>query len=189
MGDGSNESFLHVAEVDVEISTAGRSPRLSHVLRKDLARTNSFDENSTKIANQGRQKILRLQCECTADCGRFLAQRAEDSADNFCLPVEVYQTLFHKPGQLQVTIKLEKLLGLESGFSRTTERLAIAEFTWSIFGANAHLKGGTSLPTPAALILIARGSFLLCLVWLLIHHYKLQSDRVKVHRLSGRISF
>src|SRR3979411_2712434 len=44
MRDWTNEPLLHVAEVNIEIAAAGRSPGLRHILRKNLARTNSLYE-------------------------------------------------------------------------------------------------------------------------------------------------
>ena len=44
MRDRPKESFFHVAEMDVEILAARRSPSLRHVLREDLPRPNAFDE-------------------------------------------------------------------------------------------------------------------------------------------------
>src|SRR4051812_27628449 len=44
MRDWTDKPFLNIAEVDVEILAAGWSPRLRHVLRKDLARSNAFNQ-------------------------------------------------------------------------------------------------------------------------------------------------
>src|SRR3982751_2242905 len=62
MRNGTNEPLLHIAKMNVEIASAGWSPRLGHVLRKDFPRTNSFDEDSAEIADDRSQKILWLKC-------------------------------------------------------------------------------------------------------------------------------
>src|SRR6266550_2909298 len=74
VGDGTDKAFLPVTKVNIEIFTARRSPRLRHILRKDVARTNSLDENGTQVTNQRRQKIVLLERVGAADRGGFLAQ-------------------------------------------------------------------------------------------------------------------
>src|SRR6267142_2250772 len=74
VGDGTDKASLPVTKVNVEIFTARRSPRFRHILRKDIARTNSLDENGTQVKNQRRQKTMPFERVSTADRGGFLAQ-------------------------------------------------------------------------------------------------------------------
>src|SRR5215212_4409871 len=74
MRDWPDEALLHIAKVDIEISSARRSPRLRHVLRKNLARPDAFDEHRAEIANQRRDEIPGLQRVSRADGRCFLAQ-------------------------------------------------------------------------------------------------------------------
>src|SRR5215212_5676358 len=136
--------------MDVEISSTGGSPRLSHVLREDVARTDTFDEHSAEVSYQGRNEVLGLKGVGTADGGRLLAQRAKHTADDFGLAIEVYQTLFNQARELQITIKLEVLLGLERGLSRTAQRLAVDCLARCVFRADSHLKSRARQSTPPA---------------------------------------
>src|SRR5215207_2441924 len=106
--------------MDVEISSAGWSARLRHVLRKDIARPNSFYENGAKISNQRRDKILRLKRVSGANGRGFLTQRAKHTTDDFRLAVEIYQSLFNQAGELQITIEIEMLLRFQCRLSGTT---------------------------------------------------------------------
>jgi hypothetical protein len=65
-------------------------------LRKNLTRSNSFNKDSTQIANQRSNEVARLQRIGGADRRGFLAQRAKNTANNFCLPVEIYKSLFNQ---------------------------------------------------------------------------------------------
>src|SRR6266576_4767563 len=56
MRDWANEPFVHVTEVHVEIFSARWSPGFRHILGKDFARANSFDEYSAQIANDRRDE-------------------------------------------------------------------------------------------------------------------------------------
>src|ERR1700730_10066850 len=87
VGDRTDKASLPVTKVNIEIFTARRSPRLRHILRKDIARTDSLDKNRTEVTNQRRQKIVPLERVGTAYCGGFLAQRAKDTPNNFCLTI------------------------------------------------------------------------------------------------------
>src|SRR5215208_977899 len=129
--------------MDIEVSSAGRPPRLSHVLRKDVARADPFDEHSAEISDQGRDEVLGLKSVRTADGGRLLAQRAKHTADDFGLAIEVYQTLFYQAREFQITIKLEVLLGLEGSLSRTAQWLTVDCPARCVFGADSHLKTRT----------------------------------------------
>src|SRR2546425_11978908 len=75
MRDWTNEAFLHVAEVNVKVASAGWSPGLSHVLREHVAWPNPLHQHGAEISNQGRHKIPRPKCISTSDCRSFLAQR------------------------------------------------------------------------------------------------------------------
>src|SRR5215212_1398821 len=129
--------------MDVEISSTGGSPRLSHVLRKDVARTDTFDEHSAEVSYQRRNEVLGLKGVRTTDRGRLLAQRAKHTADDFGLAIEVYQTLFNQTRELQITIKLEVLLGLEGSLSQTAQWLAVDCLARCVFGTDSHLKTRT----------------------------------------------
>src|SRR4029079_9080121 len=61
MRDRTDESLGHIAEMNVEIASAGRPPGLCHVLREDVARANAFHEHGAKIANQRRDEILLFE--------------------------------------------------------------------------------------------------------------------------------
>ena len=125
MGDGTNETFFHVAKVNIQIAAAGRTPGLGHVLRKNVARANPFDEDCAQVPNQRCDEILRLQCIGRTDGSSFLAQRAKHAADNLRLPVEIDQTLLDQTRKLQVTVKLEHLRGLQRRLGRAAQRLAV----------------------------------------------------------------
>src|SRR5690349_8435866 len=139
MGDWTNKSFLHVAEVNVEVFAAGWSPRLRHVLRKDISRANALNEHGAEISNQWRDEVLRLQRVCGSNSRSFLAEGPKHTTNNLCLAVEIYETLFHQPSELQITIEFEMLLGFEPRFSRTTQRFAVDSFARRMLGADAHL--------------------------------------------------
>ena len=51
MRDGANETFLHIAEMYIQIAAAGWAPGFRHVLRKDFAWANSFHQHRAEIAN------------------------------------------------------------------------------------------------------------------------------------------
>src|SRR5690242_1634462 len=75
--DWTNETLLQVAKVNVEIFAAGGSPRLRHVLREDLARSNALDQNRAEVSDQRRDEVLLLKGVSSADRSCFLAQRAK----------------------------------------------------------------------------------------------------------------
>src|SRR5688572_27709882 len=93
--------------------------RFCHVLREDVARPNTFYENRAEVANQRRNKILRLQGICTTHGCRLLAQRTKNTTDHFCLPVEIHKPFFDETRQLQITIEFEMLRGFERGLRAT----------------------------------------------------------------------
>src|SRR5215208_3432699 len=199
--------------MDIEVSSAGRPPRLSHVLRKDVARTDTFDEHSAEISYQGRDEVLGLKGVRTTDRSRLLAQRAKHTADNFGLAIEVYQTLFNQARELQITIKLEVLLGFDGSLSRTAQWLAVDCLARCVFGADSHLKTRT-LWSPAPPIfswLLVHGHnylepstdytdsfYIICVIcgWLCLNvhrqivnafgsfHHGLRNRRMRVHRSS-----
>ena len=137
---GPMKPLVHVTEMDVEILSAGRSPGFSHVLRKNFARPNSFDEDRSQIANDRRDEIIRSKSVGRADCSRFLAQRTIDTADNFRLPVEIDDAFFDQSRQLQIAIQLEHLIGRERSVFDTRARPGPRQFSRRILGADAHLK-------------------------------------------------
>src|ERR1051325_768044 len=105
--------------MEVEIFPAGWSPGLSHVLRKDVARSDTFHEHGAQISYQGRNEVLGLKSVGTADSSSFLAQRTKYATDHFGLAIEIHEAFFDEPGKFQIPIKLEMLLGLEGGLGRT----------------------------------------------------------------------
>src|ERR1700682_2435572 len=148
MRDGTNETLLHITEMNVQITAPRWSPGFGHVLRKDLARLDSTDEHRTQIANDRRQEILRLQRVSRAHRGSFLAQRAKHAADNFRLAIEIDQALFEQPRQLQVAIKLEHLFRLQRRFRCAGERLSLSSAARRILGKDPNL---ASRRTPPAM--------------------------------------
>ena len=44
MRNRTDKSFLHIAEVNIEIASTRRSPGFRHVLREDFARPNAFNQ-------------------------------------------------------------------------------------------------------------------------------------------------
>src|SRR5689334_9269136 len=104
MRDWTNEALLHVAEVNVEVSAAGWSPRFCHVLREDLTRANAFYEHGAEVSNQRGDEVMRLERVSSADCRRFLVQRTKHAADDFRLAIKVHETLFDETREFQVTI-------------------------------------------------------------------------------------
>src|SRR5205085_1626794 len=110
MRDRPNETSGHVAEVNVEVAPARRPPGLRHVLRENLSRSDAFNQHRAEIAYQRRDEILQLQSISRADCRRFLSKRTKHATHNFRLTIKIYKTLFHKPGQFQITIKLQHLV-------------------------------------------------------------------------------
>src|ERR1043165_3632092 len=97
MRDGPEETFLHVAKVDIQIFPARRAPGFGHVLRKDLARADTFDEDRPEIANDRRDEIVRTERISRAHGSGFLAERTENAADNFRLAIEIDDALFDQP--------------------------------------------------------------------------------------------
>src|SRR5258707_212625 len=61
MRDGPEKTFVQITKVNVEIFAAGRSPGLRHVLRKNLAGTNAFDEHRAEIANDRSDEVFRTK--------------------------------------------------------------------------------------------------------------------------------
>src|SRR6185369_1396283 len=84
MGDWTNKALLHVAEMNVEISAARRSPGFRHVLRKNISRANSFDEHGAEITDQRRDEVLWLQCVCSSNGRRFLTERTKHTTNDLC---------------------------------------------------------------------------------------------------------
>src|ERR1044072_5358979 len=138
MRDWTNKTFLHVAEVNVEIAAAGWSPRFGHVLCKDVARADSFNEYSAEVSDQWRYEVVRLESVGSPHRRRFLPKRTKYPTNNLCLPVEIHETLFHEASELQITIEFEMLLGFERGFSHTAQRLSFDKLAWSMFRADSH---------------------------------------------------
>jgi hypothetical protein len=60
MGDWANETFVHVAKVNIKVASAGRPPGLRHILGKDVARFDPLHQHGAKIANQRGDEILLL---------------------------------------------------------------------------------------------------------------------------------
>ena len=52
----SDETFVHVAEMHVQIFSARRSPGFGHVLRKDFARPNAFHKTAPRSRMIGVMK-------------------------------------------------------------------------------------------------------------------------------------
>src|SRR6476620_1466623 len=100
MRDWTNESLLHVAEVNVKVLSAGWTPGFCHVLREDVARLNALHEHRAKVTNQRRNEILRLESVCTANRSRFLSQRTKDTADDLGLTVKINEPFFDESCQL-----------------------------------------------------------------------------------------
>src|SRR6185503_11432305 len=100
MRDRTDESFTHIAEMNVEIASAGRAPGLGHVLREDVARANALHEHGAKIANQRSDEILPLERVSCAYRGGFLAQGTKHAANNFCLTIQIDQSLFDQTREL-----------------------------------------------------------------------------------------
>ena len=61
MGNWADEPTVQITEMNVEIFSAGRTPGFGHVLGKDFARGNPFDETRAEIANDRRDEIVRTQ--------------------------------------------------------------------------------------------------------------------------------
>ncbi len=74
MRDRAEETLLEVTKVNIEIFSARRSPRFGHVLRQNLARTNTFDEHCAEIANDWGDEIIRTQRVSRTNCRRFLTE-------------------------------------------------------------------------------------------------------------------
>src|SRR2546429_6259282 len=74
MRNWADEASVHIAEMHVEIFSTRWAPGLRHVLGKDFARPNSFNEHSAEIANDRRDEIIRPQSISRSDGGGFLAQ-------------------------------------------------------------------------------------------------------------------
>ena len=87
--------------MNVQILAAGRSPRLRHVLRKDVARSNALDEHRAEITDQRRDEILWLERVSGSNCRRFLTKRAKHTANDFRLPVKIDESFFYESRQLQ----------------------------------------------------------------------------------------
>src|ERR1044072_4556540 len=107
MRNWPNETFRHVAEVDVEVAPAAWSPGLRHVLRENLARPDALDEHRAEVAYQRGDEILRAERVGRTDGSPLLPERAEAAADHFRLPVKINQPLLDQPRHLQVTVKLK----------------------------------------------------------------------------------
>src|SRR5687767_712490 len=100
MRNRTDETLVHVAEMDIQIFAARWTISFRHVLRKDIPRPNTLNEDGAEIANQGREEILWLQSISAANCRRLLAQRAKHSADDFRLPVEIHEPFFDETYEL-----------------------------------------------------------------------------------------
>src|ERR1043165_6719382 len=139
MRDWTNEALRQIAKVNIEISAARWSPRLGHVLRKDLTWLDALDEHRAEIANQRRDEVLRFERVGGADRGRFLAQRTKYAADDLRLPVKIDQPFFDESREFQVAINFEQLIGLERRFARTRQRFGIG-FRRTVLSIDSHLK-------------------------------------------------
>src|SRR6185295_2030216 len=143
MRDWANKALFHVAEMDVEIFAARWSPRFCHVLREDFARANAFNKHGAKISDQRGDEVLGLKRVCSANCRRFLAQRAKHTADNLRLAIEIYEALFDETREFQVAIELEMLLEFERRLGRATQGLIVDGLARRVLRADTHLETWT----------------------------------------------
>jgi hypothetical protein len=134
-----SETFFHIAKMDIEIAATRWPPGLGHVLSKDFSRTNSFHKHSSEITNQRRYKVARFKRIGAAHGRSLLAQRSKHATYDFSLAIEVYETLFNKPGQFQIAVELQLLFRVKSGFVRTSQRFAILRLARRVLCADAHL--------------------------------------------------
>src|ERR1051326_3394380 len=109
MRNRTNESFIHIAEVHIQIFAARWAPCFGHVLRKDFTWTYPLDEAGPKIANNRSDEIVRPQRVSRTNRGSFLAQRSVNASHYFCLAIEIDYALFHQARQFQITVELEHL--------------------------------------------------------------------------------
>src|SRR5580704_6912394 len=82
-----------------------------HVLREDVARRNSFDEQRADIANHRREPIVRLQRGSRTNRDRLLAEARIKPTDDFALPEEAFEARFELAIELEKVIKLALPLG------------------------------------------------------------------------------
>src|SRR5437879_2509426 len=115
MRNRTDESFVQITEVDVEIFATRRPPRFGHVLSKNLTRANAFYEASAQIANDRRDEIIRTQRISRTNRRRFLPQRSIDTPDDLRLSIKIDNALLDQSRQYQIAIKLKHLLMRERG--------------------------------------------------------------------------
>src|SRR5678815_2409473 len=60
MRDWTNKALVHVTKVNIEVSSTGRSPRLRHILGKNLAGLYPFYKDRTQISDQWCDEVARL---------------------------------------------------------------------------------------------------------------------------------
>src|SRR4051794_16559007 len=101
--------------MNVELASARRRIAFRHVLLDDLVRLGALNEHRSEISNQRRQNVALGSVEsiCTPDCIGFLAERAEKSADNFGLPIQIDEPLLERARQSHIVVELEQLFSRE----------------------------------------------------------------------------
>ena len=82
---------------------------LGHVLRENVARRNSFDEQRTDIADHGRDPIAFFEGVAGAHGNGFLAQAGIQSADDLILPEQPHHALFELAIELHEVIEVQVL--------------------------------------------------------------------------------
>src|SRR5207249_8348981 len=92
----------------------GGAVGLGHVLAKDFDRLGSHHEQGAEVTNQRRQDVLvppPLQGKRRGNRFALLAEGAEQPAEHLGLAIQRYQTLFQRPGQPEVIVDFEQLVG------------------------------------------------------------------------------
>ena len=98
-------------------------------------------KHRAQIANQGSNKVARLE-RIGGSHGRcFLTERTKHATNNFRLPVKINESLLDQARQFQITVKLQQLLRLKRCFFSARQCLAISRFPWRILREDARARG------------------------------------------------
>src|SRR2546426_969967 len=108
--------------MDVELSAPRRGVPLGHVLTQDLDRCRPLHEHRAEIADERGEYVLAPEGVGGADGACLLAERSEETADYFGLPVEIDQPLLEGSREAHPVVQLEELFPGEPMRSLPTGR-------------------------------------------------------------------
>ena len=109
--DGRDDvQSFEIPEMASAVFALGGRSEFSHMLSKNVARRNTFDEERADIANHGRHPVLLFECVSAANGDGFLTEAGVEAADNFVLAEEAGHGVFDLAIEAHVVVEVEILL-------------------------------------------------------------------------------